>query len=246
VSEQIEDGRRRYREREGVDRFILYFQAYTNTYAPVETLRRIYDEVRRHPDVVGLSVGTRPDCLSEAALDLLAEHARERAVWVEIGLESSHDSTLERIHRLHTYAEFTDAVRRANDRGLEIVTHLIFGLPGETREDMMRTVDRVASLPIRHVKLHHLYIPPGTAMAEQYERGELKVLELEEWVALACDILERLPPSMTIQRLVGELTGPYVLAPRWGVGKSEIHRAIDRELERRGTRQGSRVTCPAA
>jgi radical SAM protein (TIGR01212 family) len=241
VHEQIQDGIRFYREREGVDRFIAYFQAYTNTYAPVEHLRKIYDEARRFPEVVGISIGTRPDCLSNAVLDLIQEHARERAVWVEIGLESSHDRTLELINRGHTYQEFVDAVRRVHQRGLEIVAHTIFGLPGESLEEMMQTVDRLAALPVSHIKIHHLYVSPGTAIAEQYARGEIRVMQLEEWVSLACDILERLPPSMSIQRLVGELSGPYVTAPLWGASKAQIHAKIDAELERRGSRQGSRL-----
>jgi radical SAM protein (TIGR01212 family) len=239
VERQIEEGMARYRRREGVDRFILYFQAYTNTYAPLSTLRQTYDIVRRFPEVVGLSIGTRPDCLSEATLDLIAEHARERAVWVEIGLESSHDRTLAAINRQHTYAEFVDAVRRTHARRLEVVAHTIFGLPGETREEMLTTADRISALPISHVKLHHLYIVPGTVMAEQYARGEIRVMTLDEWVALACDVLERLPPSMSVQRLVGELSGAYVVAPLWGVSKPQVHRTVEAELERRGTRQGS-------
>ncbi len=238
---QIEEGMKHYSVREGVGKFIAYFQAFTNTYAPIEALRKIYDEVKEFPDVVGLSIGTRPDCLSEATLDLIRQHAEERAVWVEIGLETSHDRTLAAINRLHTFAEFVDAVQRTHRRGLEIVTHTIFGLPGESREDMMTTVDRIAALPIGHIKLHHLYIPPSTPMAEQYRRGEIQVMTLDEWVELACDVLERLPAAMSVQRLVGELSGEYVLAPRWGVSKSAIHQRIDRELERRGTRQGSRA-----
>jgi hypothetical protein len=230
----------RYRAREGVDRFILYFQAYTNTYAPVEKLRDLYAVARRYPGVVGISVGTRPDCLSNATLDLLSEHARERAVWLEIGLESSHDRTLERINRCHTFAEFEDAVRRSAGRGLEFVAHTIFGLPGESHEEMMQTAERVSALPIQHVKIHHLYIVPGTPMAEEHARGDAPTLTLDEWAALAADVLERLRPDISIQRLMGELEGPYVLAPRWGAPKSEVLRRIDAELERRGTRQGDR------
>lgn len=245
VREQIEAGMRLYAEREGVQRYIAYFQAYTNTYAPLETLRKTYDEIREFPSIVGLSIGTRPDCLSEATLDLLSEYARDRAVWVEIGLESSHNRTLQQINRWHSYEDFVDAVERTHAKGLEIVAHTIFGLPGETYEDMMLTVDRVAALPVAHVKLHHLYIAPGTVMAEQYRRGEIRVMSLEEWIRLACDIIERLPAAMSLQRLVGELAGPYVLAPRWGASKSEIHSRIEAELERRGTRQGSRAISAA-
>lgn len=245
VREQIEKGIHLYRKR-GIEHFIVYFQAYTNTYAPVSHLREIYGSVREWPEVVGISIGTRPDCLPPSVLDLLEEHARDRAVWVEIGMESSHDRTLARLNRCHTFADFVSAVTRVRERALEVVAHTIFGLPGESKEEMLQTADRLAALPVQHVKLHHLYVSPGTVLEEEYRRGEVRLFEADEWVSLACDILERLRPDQVIQRLMGELDGPFVVAPLWKVGKGEILRRIEEELRRRDTRQGAKCRGRAA
>lgn len=239
VEEQIRRGIEFFRAR-GADRFIAYFQAYTNTYAPLQQLKDVYAQALQFPEIVGISVGTRPDCVSDATLDYLQSLSRRVDVYLELGLETSHDRTLQAINRCHTYADFEDAVRRASGRGLELVAHTIFGLPGESREDMLLTVRRIGGLPLRHIKIHHLYIAPGTVMEEQFRRGQIRLLTFEEWVTLAADILERLPPSMVIQRLMGELGGEYVVAPLWRKTKAQVLQAIDHELARRGTRQGSR------
>lgn len=239
VEEQIRKGIQFYRAR-GADKFIAYFQAYTNTYAPLERLKAIYDKALQFPEIVGVSIGTRPDCVSNGTLDYLQDLSQRLDVYLEIGLETSHDRTLEAINRCHTYAEFEDAVRRASGRGLQLVAHTIFGLPDESRDDMMLTVVRIGRLPLQQIKIHHLYITPGTVMEEQHRRGEIRLFTFEEWVALAADILERLPPSMVVQRVMGELGGEYVVAPLWRKTKAQVLQAIDRELARRGTRQGSR------
>lgn len=245
IEEQIERAAAFYREHYATDHFIVYFQAYTNTYAPVEELRAIYDRALRYPSVVAISIGTRPDCVSEAVLDLVASYAKKVDVWLELGLESSHDRTLEWLNRAHTYAEFEDAVRRANGRGFEIAAHTIFGLPGESHDEMMQTAERLARLPVDGVKIHHFYVAKHTALEPMHARGEFGVMTVDEWASLAADVLERLPASMTIQRLTGELAGPYVVAPRWGVAKPQVLARIERELERRGTRQGA-LTVAAA
>lgn len=239
VEEQIRRGIAFYRAR-GADKFIAYFQAYTNTYAPLEQLKAMYDRALQFPEIVGVSIGTRPDCISNATLDYIESLSKRLDVYLEIGLETSHDRTLQAINRCHTYAEFEDAVRRAKGRGLELVAHTIFGLPGESRDEMMLTVERIGRLPLQQIKIHHLYIAPGTVMEEQYRRGEIRLFTFEEWVSLAADILERLPVSMVVQRLMGELGGEYAVAPLWGKTKAQVLQAIDHELARRGTRQGSR------
>lgn len=231
----IERGRRH-----GVGRFIVYFQAYTNTYGPVARLREIYETALRFREVVGISVGTRPDCLSNAAIDLLGGLGERTAVWLEIGLESSHDRSLRWMNRAHTYADFEDAARRSAGRPFERVVHLIYGLPGESHDDMMETTDRVAATGFDSVKVHHLYVAQETPLAEMHARGGIRLLSFEEWIPLAADIVERLPVSMSIQRLCGELHNEFLVAPRWEKSTPEILRAVDAELERRGTKQGYR------
>lgn len=238
VEEQIGNGIKFYKERFGAQKFIIYFQAYSNTYAHVDVLKETWDKAFLFDDVVGISVATRPDCISDKTLNLLQEYSRKVDLWLEIGLETSHNKTLEKINRCHTYEDFVDAVTRAKSAGLNTVCHTIFGLPGETHEEMMQTADRIAKLPIDFIKIHHLYISRYTQMEKEYNRGEIKLFTLDEWVNTACDIIERLPPTMVIQRLVGELSGPYVVAPLWNKPKSQIIQQINKELGVRDSKQG--------
>jgi hypothetical protein len=230
----IESGKRRF----GKCKFIAYFQAFTNTYAPPERLKSLYDEALRHQEVVGLSIGTRPDCAPNEVLELLEEYARRCHFWVEYGLQSAHDYTLELINRGHDIGQFVDAVERTKGRGINICAHIILGLPGETKEEMMATADLVASLELEGIKIHSLYVLKGTKLAEIYQRGEFRLLELEEYVSLVCDFLERLPPDMVIQRLTGEAPRDLLVAPRWSREKMAVLGKIDTELEQRGSYQG--------
>jgi hypothetical protein len=243
LARQIEEGIRFYQERLQGEKFIIYFQAYTNTFGPVEQLRAVYDHALRNPAVVGMSIGTRPDCVPDPVLDLLAGYGQRTHVWLELGLQSSHGTTLRRLNRRHTYAEFVDAVRRARQRGLRVCAHAILGLPGESRHMMLRTAERLACLGIDGLKLHHLYVAKGTALERLHRRSEIRVLTLSEYVGLACDFLERIPASVVIQRVTGEVAEDYVVAPHWGVTKLQVVHHICEEFRRRGTRQGSRVIC---
>ncbi|MBI4400514.1 MAG: TIGR01212 family radical SAM protein [Nitrospirae bacterium] len=241
IAQQIADGIRFYRERLQGEKFIVYFQAYTNTHGPLDRLRQVYDEALGYTDVVGLAVGTRPDCVPDRVLDLLARYAGRTHLWLELGLQSSHDTTLQRLNRRHTYAQFVDAVRRAQERALRVCAHVILGLPGETREMMLETADRLAQLGLDGVKLHHFYVTKGTALERLYRRSTVRVLTLREYVGLACDFLERTPTRVVVQRLTGEVAEPYVVAPHWGVTKLQVIHLIGEEFRRRDTRQGSRV-----
>lgn len=250
IAEQVKSGMDFYRHKHQADKFIAYFQAYSNTFAPVELLKQRYDEALQFPDVVGLDIGTRPDCISDEALDLIASYAGKYSVWIEYGLQSAHEKTLEFINRGHTFADFSSAVartkRRTPVRGgaphLLIGTHLILGLPGETKDDMMASVRAVVDLGVDSIKLHHLYIAKDTELAKLHARGGVKLLAPDEYIQLLCDILEILPPRMIVQRVTGELGGEYLIAPKWGLGKSRIIQMIDSELTRRGTQQGSKYT----
>lgn len=239
IEDQLQSGMARYRRRFRAEGFIAYFQAFTNTHAPVERLRVLYDRALALPDVVGLAIATRPDCVPEPVLELLGEYHRRTYLWLEYGLQTIHDATLAALNRWHTYAQFVDAVTRARARGLRLSAHLILGLPGETRAMMLASAAAVAQLALDGVKIHHLYLSPNTALEQQHRRTPLALLALPDYVALVCDVLERLPPRMVIERLMGELDGPYVAAPRWGESKARITARIEAELLRRGTRQGS-------
>jgi len=242
VREQMAEGMAAMRRRHDARKFFAYFQAFTNTYAAVETLRRRYDEAVGFPDVVGLSIGTRPDCVPDETLDLIESYADRLEVWVEYGLQSAHDRTLERINRGHGYAAFEDAARRTRGRRLKICAHVILGLPGETHADMMETADRLASLNVDGVKLHHLHIVRDSAMAREYREGGVKLFDAGTYVRTACDFLERLSARVTVQRLVGETTrGDMLIAPRWAESKAQVIRMFEDEFRRRGTTQGARI-----
>ncbi|MEW6183733.1 MAG: TIGR01212 family radical SAM protein [Bacillota bacterium] len=237
VREQI----RRFKDARRRDgRYLAYFQAYTNTYAPVERLHRLYEEALSDPEVVGLCVATRPDCVPNPVLDLLQSYASRWMVWVEYGLQSCHDKTLKRINRGHDFAAFVDAVKRTGDRGLYIGAHVIIGLPGESRDEMIQTARSLSAVGVEGVKMHHLQVFRGASLAGEWEQGGIKTLDATEYVVLACDFIEHLSPSMVVLRLVSEATDEaLLLAPRWGISKTRVIEAVDRELRRRGTRQGS-------
>jgi radical SAM protein (TIGR01212 family) len=238
ISAQLEDGKEVMVRKYKAKKFIAYFQPYSNTYAPVERLAALYDEALAVKDIVGLIVGTRPDCLPPETLDLLAEYARKCWFWLELGLQTSHDRTLRVINRGHDFAATVKAVRSGRERGIRVCVHVILGLPGESSEEMLATAGILNELKVDGVKLHLLHVMRGTKLAEMYERGEVRVMERDDYVGLVCDFLERLEPRISIQRLTGD-GGRDLVAPLWSLAKFEVLNAIDVELERRGTRQGS-------
>ena len=241
LEEQMAHGMAYHRQRLGSEKFIIYFQKYTNTYGTVEHLAELYRRALDHPDVLGISVGTRPDSLGDDALELLTEIARERYVCLELGLQSMDDAILTRINRGHTLDDFTSAVRRAAGRGLDICAHLIYGFPGENAGEFLKTADLIASLPIDSVKLHQLHAVEGTELAEMYRRGEFVPLTLEQYVATAADFLERLPGRITIQRLYGSAPLAIRVAPQWGLKNNQMWFAVVNELVQRESWQGFRV-----
>lgn len=239
VTEQLEDGKRFLRKRYGAKKFIAYFQAYTNTYADIADLKALYDEALACDDIVGLSIGTRPDCVPDPVLDLLASYASRTHLWLELGLESGHDKTLDLINRGHTVAAFDDAVSRARLRNLNLGTHLILGLPGETPDDMMGTVRHVADLRLDAVKLHHLHIVRQTVLEKMYRQGDIELLSLDAYAALVADSLTLLPPDTIIMRLMGDAPPDKLVAPMWSQDKRAALNRIEQELENRDIYQGS-------
>jgi len=240
LEEQLKLGIRAGRKRYRADGFIAYFQAYTNTFAEAAVLRARYDAIRAFPEIVGLAVGTRPDCAPEEALELLESYSREYEVWIEYGLQSANNSTLERVRRGHTAEDFLEAARRTAKRRLNICAHVILGLPGEGPDEMMRTARFVAQLPIQGIKIHHCHVVRGTPLAEEWRQGNYRPLAYEEYLARVCEFLELIPWRITIQRLFGEAPEELLLAPKWDRRPSAIRRDIQDELVRRGSRQGSR------
>lgn len=240
VGEQIRRGKAFYRLRPKAKKFVAYFQTFTNTYAPAEKLRALYDEALAEEDVIGLSIGTRPDCVPDRTLALIRSYADRCQVWIELGLQSIHDRTLRAINRGHDAAAFVDAVRRVSGGPIRICVHIIVGLPGETRDQILETAQAVAELPIEGIKIHSLLALRGTALGERYERGEVTLMTRDEYVGIVCDILEILPPRMVIQRLTADGYREIMLAPEWAGNKLAVLNAIDHELAARDSWQGKK------
>lgn len=242
VAAQIEVGRRVIRRRTGARRYLAYFQAYTNTYADVARLADLYGQALAEPDVLGLSVGTRPDCVPEEVLDLLGGYrAQGHEVWLELGLQSAFDHTLRRVNRGHGFAEYAAAVKAAHRRGLPVCTHLIAGLPGEGGEEALESLRRVLELGVEGLKLHPLHVVKGTQLANQWRQGEFMPLSMQEYIALAADLVEWTPPEVVFHRATGTASLDILLAPAWCAKKWAVLNGIESELARRDSRQGARL-----
>jgi uncharacterized protein len=245
LHEQLAHGIERLGRRFGAERFIAYLQPRSNTHAPVERLRAVFTEALDHPQVVGLALGTRADCLPDAVLDLLAEINAHHPVWLEVGLQSARDETLQWMNRAHTVAQWREAVDRAKARGLSVATHLILGLPTDTPADGQRAMELINHHGIDGVKFHMLCVDRHARLASLHRREPLRLLTREEYVWAVCDRLERLRPEAQVMRLVSDCPADRLIAPAWLSDKASTLRAIERELERRDTRQGSLLAKPA-
>ncbi len=239
IAEQIEEGICRLKQRYAAKKFIAYFQPGTNTYGPIDRLRTAYEQALAHPDVVGLAIGTRPDCVGEDVLDLLAELSQQTWVVLEYGLQTIHDRTLDLLNRGHHYDAFLDAYRHTRRRNLDMGVHVILGLPGESREDMQATARELARLEIHSVKLHNLYAVRNTVLAEQVAAGQVRLPELAEYIQYVVDFLEELPGQVVIERLCGDAPPEYLIGPQWCLDKAAVLSAVEAEFRRRGTWQGS-------
>ncbi len=233
ITEQLEQGKERLRRRYRAKKFIAYFQSFSNTYGQVNELHKLYQEALSVDDVVGLAIGTRPDCVPEKVLQMLAELKRQTYLWLEFGLQSAHDHTLELINRGHDLASFVDAVERTRKRDLDICVHIILGLPGEEREDMLATAKTLSRLDIQGIKIHLQYVIQGTPLADMYRRGSYRCLSREEYVDIVCEFLALLPPKVVIHRLTGDPHPHELLAPEWALKKHRNLQAIRDALESR-------------
>lgn len=238
IPEQIARGKRFLTERYGVRKFFVYFQPFSNTYADCATLRRCYRSALEDADVVGLAIGTRPDCIDAEKLDLLQELAEQWDITVEYGLESMFDRTLQLINRGHTRRDFETAVAMTADRGIHIAVHMILGLPEETRDMQLQGAPYLSGLPIDFLKLHHLHIVAGTRLAKLHESVRIPVFSLEEYIALVGEFLQRLRGDIVIQRLVGETNPRRLIAPDWGIRDFEVARRIEAWMVEHGAFQG--------
>ena len=243
IAEGIEFHRRRYR---GASRYLVYFQAFSNTYAPLGRLRELFGEALAHPEVIGLVVGTRPDCVDEEKLDYLAELARDRYVAVEYGIESTFDQTLRAVNRGHDFAAAERAVRLTADRGLPVGAHFILGLPGESDEMLLAQTARINALPLATVKFHQLQIFRDTPMAAQYDAdpGRFRFWTLDEYIDLFVAILRRLRPSLVVERFASEAPPRYHYGPGWGMVRNEqLWALLEKRLAETGTYQGELAEC---
>jgi len=220
--------------------FLAYFQPATNTYAPVERLRAVYDEALSHPQVVGLVIGTRPDCVTDDVLDLLEEIASRTYLSVEYGMQTIHDRSLDWMNRGHHHDAIIDALERSRGRGFEIGAHAILGLPGESHDDMMATARELGRLGVDAVKIHNLYCVKNTPLADQVASGEVTLMERVEFVRTLVDFIELLPPTMIVDRISGDAPPDYFVGPSWCLDKPAVKNAVLQEFARRGTRQGDR------
>lgn len=238
VTEQIDLGISKLKRRYKVDRFLAYFQPATNTYAPVERLRALYEQALAHPQIVGMAIGTRPDCVPPDVLDLLSEIAERTYLSVEYGLQTIHDRSLDWMNRGHHYDAFLDAYERSVHRGFEICVHIILGLPGESHADMMATAREMARLKVDALKLHNLYAVKNTPLGEQVGRGEVCLMGQDEYVRTLVDFLERTPPDTLVERVSGDAPPDYFVGPEWCLHKPAVLEAIQAELRDRDTWQG--------
>ena len=244
LAEQFARGRRYLTRRYGPSDYVIYFQAYSNTYAPAPELERLYRTFRDQPDVVGIAIGTRADCLSGDILDLLDDLACDTHVTLEVGIQSVHDRTLQRIRRGHTWHEAAAALETCVERRFDLCLHLILGLPGEGRREARAAATSLAAYPYHSVKLHNLHVVRDTDLAEAYRTGRISLPDAATYISWAADFLERTPASVAVQRLVGDAPPTLLLSEPWCHDKQGAYRRLIEEFHRRGSSQGAR--CPAA
>lgn len=241
VKEQLDLGITLAIDKYKAEKFLAYFQAYSNTYKPVNELKIIYDEALSREDVIGMSIGTRPDCVDEEKLDLISDYTKKHYIWLEYGLQSIHDRSLKFINRGHDFAAFVNALKNTQKRNINVCAHVILGLPNETKQDMLETAKVLGDLGVNGVKIHLLCVLNNTRLAKLYFQGKIPMMEEDEYVETVCDFLELLPPSVTIHRLAGNGLKPNMLAPGWLSKKFIVLNKIDKLLEERNSFQGSKL-----
>ncbi len=242
IAQQVDTGIEALSKRYATRKFIGYFQSYTNTNGPANQLRKLYQEVLARPEIVGLAIGTRPDCVPDETLDMIAELAESHLIWMEYGLQSVHDRTLKLIKRGHGSEEFFDALGRTQSRGIPVVVHVILGLPGETQDDMIATAKALARAPIHGVKLHPLYVVRGTELEKLYNQGEYEPLSEKAARDAIIAVLNVLPPEVVVHRMTSDPHPEELVAPLWMLDRRKVRNNLLRQMEILGFRQGALFT----
>jgi radical SAM protein (TIGR01212 family) len=238
LKDQIESQMRIMAGRYGAEGFIAYFQSFSNTYAPLETLRSIYDTILPFPEIVGLAIGTRPDCIDEEKLDLIGSYADDRLVWIEYGLQSASNKTLKLINRGHTVEDFVDAVKLTAHYPLRQCAHVIIGLPGEGMDQYIKTARLISSLPVTDIKIHLLYVTRGTPMEDLFLKGKYTPLTLDEYADAVANFITHVREDIVIQRITGDPHADELIEPKWAVEKEKVRSSIHQALASLGLTQG--------
>jgi radical SAM protein (TIGR01212 family) len=239
ITDQMTDARNTFKRGNIPTKYIAYFQAWTNTYGDIQRLKKLYDEAVSFPDVIGLMIGTRPDCINKDVVELISSYKKENfELWIELGMQSIHDKSLRFLRRGHSHAQTLEAINIINQYSIPQCLHLIIGIPGETWEDMMETALSISRLPVQGVKIHHLHIIKNTALEVIDKKEPLQLMTLKEYVSVVCDFIERLRPDILIHRLMGDRPADSLIKPKWGLHKGTVIKAIEDEFEKRVTYQG--------
>jgi hypothetical protein len=239
IHDQMRSAEISFKRADEQTKFIAYLQAYSGTYAPPARLKSVYDEAVSYPNTVGLMIATRPDCVSDNVLDLIASYKQENfELWLELGMQSIHDKSLDFLNRCHNHQKSRTAVAEASGRSIPVCAHIILGIPGESWHDMMETADEISSLPINGVKFHHMHVIKNTMLEKIYFDKNLRLISMKEYTSVICDFLERLRPDILIHRLSGDRDSDTLIAPSWGRHKGSVIQSIQDELKNRGTYQG--------
>ena len=247
IRQQIDEGVEFLKRRYGrLRKFIVYFQPYSNTYAPLDTLKKYYEEALSHPEVIGLTIGTRPDCVDEAKIAYLEELAKSYDITIEYGLESFSDETLKRINREHDVQVYLDALELTVNRGIKICTHMIFGFPWEDKTQWLDTADRLSELDFNFLKIHQLHVVKKTVLADMYKKEAFQFMKPDEYMELIVEFLERLNPEIVIQRLFGEAPPRTLIAPRWGIRNTLLVQMLEAKLEEKDSWQGKQFISSGA
>ncbi|MDY6935618.1 MAG: TIGR01212 family radical SAM protein [Spirochaetota bacterium] len=239
ITKQMDNAKNSLRRRDAKTKYIAYFQAYTNTYASTAELKELYDIAIAFEDVIGMMIATRPDCLTEEVIDLIADYKRDNfELWLEIGMQSMHEKSLRLLQRGHLHTATRDSIFRASQRGIPVCAHIIIGIPDESWDEIMETAREISSMPVRGIKFHHLHVIKGTSLEKYYLDGKIKTITFNEYISTICDFIERLRPDIIIHRLLGDRDEATLVAPLWGLHKGTVIKAIEDEFIRRGSYQG--------
>ncbi len=240
ITDQLNTGIEFFSKRRKIEKYLAYFQAYTNTYADIELVKELYTEAASHPQIVGLVIGTRPDCINEDLLQFLADLAKEMYVSLEFGVESTINRTLEAINRCHTFEETIEAYENSKDRGLHLGAHMILGLPGETREEILGHAEKINKLPIHSLKLHQLQVVKHTMMAVQLKREPemFQLFDMDDYIEMITEFVASLRPDIIIERFISQSPANLLIAPQWGIKNYEIVDKIEKRLKEKDLWQG--------